>query len=236
MKRRDQGFTLIELVVALAIFAVLSALVYGGLRTVLDARSHTDRQATRLAQLQTMFTLMERDVEQAVARRARDELGGFLPAMRATVSRDGGTLEFSREGWRNPAGRPRGNIQRVAYLVRDGKLLRQSWAMLDRAPGVRPQEAVLLEGIKGVEMRFLDPQMRWQLQWPPATTDGSSQIMLPRAVEVSLDIEGWGRLPRIFRVAGTPAVPAAQTGVIQSGTTQSGAGQSTASQQTGVAR
>lgn len=100
MKRRNGGFTLIELVVALAIFAVLSALVYSGLRTVLDARSHTDRQAARLAQLQTMFTLLERDVEQAVARRARDELGGILPAMRATASRYGGTLEFSREGWR----------------------------------------------------------------------------------------------------------------------------------------
>jgi len=216
VKKSRQGFTLIELVVALAIFAVVSALVYGGLRSVLDTRNRAEEQATRLAALQTAFVLMARDIEQAAARRIRDDAGGPLPAMRGATSSGNSALEFTRAGWNNPAGRARSTLQRVAYSVRDGKLLRLTWAMLDRAPGDRPQETVLLDKVKGFEMRFLDPQMKWQLQWPPATTDNSSQVMLPRAIEVSIDVEGWGRIPRMFRVPGAiAATPAAPAGVVR---------------------
>lgn len=216
MKKSPQGFTLIELVVALAIFAVVSVLVYGGLRSVLDTRNRTEEQATRLAGLQTAFVLMARDIEQAAARRIRDDAGGLLPAMRGATSSGNSALEFTRAGWNNPAGRARSNLQRVGYLVRDGKLLRVAWTMLDRGPGDRPQETVLLDKVKGFEMRFLDPQMQWQLQWPLATTDSSSQIMLPRAIEVSIDVEGWGRIPRLFRVPGSiAATPVLPVGVVQ---------------------
>jgi general secretion pathway protein J len=216
VKKSQQGFTLIELVVALAIFAVVSALVYGGLRSVLDTRNRVEEQAARLAALQTAFVLMARDAEQAAARRIRDDAGGLQPAMRGATSGGNSALEFTRAGWNNPAGRARSTLQRVAYSVRDGKLLRLTWAMLDRAPEDRPQETVLLDKVKGFEMRFLDPQMKWQLQWPPATTDNSAQVMLPRAIEVSIDVEGWGRIPRMFRVPGAiAATPVAPAGVVQ---------------------
>ncbi|MEQ6340862.1 MAG: type II secretion system minor pseudopilin GspJ [Gammaproteobacteria bacterium] len=216
MRKARQGFTLIELVVALAIFAVVSALVYGGLRSVLDTRNRVEEQAARLAGLQTAFVLMARDAEQATARRIRDDAGGPQPAMRGATSNGNGALEFTRTGWNNPAGRARSTLQRAGYLVRDGKLLRVAWTMLDRGPGDRPQETVLLDKVKGFEMRFLDPQMKWQLQWPLATTDNSSQVMLPRAIEVSVDVEGWGRIPRLFRVPGAiAAAPAAPAGVVR---------------------
>ena len=78
-----------------------------------------------------------------------------------------------------------------------------TWTALDQAPNQLPQTMVLLDKVNGLEIRFLDQQMRWQLLWPLATTDTAAQVILPRAVEVSLDVEGWGRIPRLFSVAGT---------------------------------
>lgn len=203
----QHGFTLIELMIALAIFAVLSAMTYGGLRAVLNARNHSDQQAERLATLQTALMIIGRDIEQATPRSIRDVSNGGQPAMMGggnnTASVTSSMLEFTRTGWRNPAGRTRSNLQRVGYTVQNKQLLRMTWTALDQAPNQLPQTMVLLDKVNGLEVRFLDQQMRWQLLWPLATADTAAQVILPRAVEVSIDVEGWGRIPRLFGVAGT---------------------------------
>ena len=205
--KAQHGFTLIELMIALAIFAVLSAMTYGGLRAVLNARNHSDQQAERLATLQTALMIIGRDIEQATPRSIRDVSNGGQPAMMGggnnTASVTGSMLEFTRTGWRNPAGRTRSNLQRVGYTVQNKQLLRMTWTALDQAPNQLPQTMVLLDKVNGLEVRFLDQQMRWQLLWPLATADTAAQVILPRAVEVSIDVEGWGRIPRLFGVAGT---------------------------------
>lgn len=207
--KKQHGFTLIELMIALAIFAVLSAMTYGGLRAVLNARNHSDQQTERLAALQTALVVMGRDIEQATPRSIRDIGSGGQPAMMGggnnTASASGAMLEFTRSGWRNPAGRARSNLQRVAYTVQNKQLLRMTWMALDQAPNQLPQTTVLLDKVNGLEIRFLDQQMRWQLLWPLATTDTAAQVILPRAVEINIDVEGWGRIPRLFGVAGTGA-------------------------------
>lgn len=205
--RTQHGFTLIELMIALAIFAVLSAMVYGGLRAVLNARNQSDQQAERLATLQTAMVIIGRDIEQATPRPIRDVSNGNQPAMMGggnnTANLTGSMLEFTRTGWRNPAGRARSNLQRVAYTVQNKQLVRMTWTALDQAPNQLPQTTVLLDRVNKLEVRFLDQQMRWQLLWPLATTDNTSQVILPRAVEINIDLEDWGRIPRLFGVAGT---------------------------------
>lgn len=193
--------------IALAIFAVLSAMTYGGLRAVLNARAHSDQQAERLSALQTALVLISRDLEQTTPRSIRDAGNRGQPAMMGggnnTASTTGAMIEFTRTGWRNPAARARSNLQRVAYTVQNKQLLRLTWAALDQPPNQQPQTMVLLDKVNGLEVRFLDQQMRWQLLWPLATTDNASQVALPRAVEVSIDVEGWGRIPRLFHIAGS---------------------------------
>jgi general secretion pathway protein J len=77
MKRRIAigGFTLLELLVALAIFAVLATMAYAALNSVLTARKQVEAKSARLSALQTALMIMERDVEQAVPRGIRDEFG-----------------------------------------------------------------------------------------------------------------------------------------------------------------
>lgn len=198
------GFTLFELLVALGIFAVLSAIAYGGLRMVLDGSAQTQRSAARLAQLQIGFALVARDIEQATARGVRDELGGALPAFRG-ASAQARFLELTHGGWRNPADQPRASLQRVAYALEGDSLVRHTWAVLDRAHDSTPLDNPLLRGVQGVGVRFLDARQEWHDEWPPLT--GNSPEPLPRAVEISVDLTDWGEITRLFRVAsgyGTP--------------------------------
>jgi general secretion pathway protein J len=198
---RQRGFTLLELVVAIAIFGLMSAMAYGGLNSVLNTRDYADRQAERLAEVQKAFTIIGRDITQAVNREARDNYAGeLLPLLGGGYG--SAVLELSRTGRRNPLGQQRSSLQRVAYLLADGGLQRQSWPVLDRSVDTEPQSSQLLTKVKTVELRFMDKNHEWQPQWPSVTANPNDPATLPRAVEVTLDLEDWGRLNRIFEVAG----------------------------------
>ncbi len=201
---RQQGFTLLELVIAVGIFALMSAMAYGGLNSALNTHAHADAQAERLAQLQKAMLIIGRDIEQAIDRPVRDNYGDEQPPLSG-----GGygsvILEFSRSGRANPMGRPRSHLQRIGYLVVEDRLLRQMWPVLDRAIDTTPFEAMLLDKVKQVDLRFMDEQRQWQPQWPPANSGNPAQTapVMPRAVEVSIDLEDWGRVRRIFEVVGS---------------------------------
>ncbi len=189
------GFTLMELLVALAIFAIMSMMAYGGLSSMLNAREQTGEAADRLTQLQKGFMRLQQDIEQIVARGVRDKFGDSLPVL------TGGQLpllELTRGGRSNPAGLSRSALQRVSYRLEDGRLLRISWPVLDRVQETSPYESLLMEGITDMELRFLDEE--WVGSWPPPGEAGKVPL-LPRAVEVRLVLNDWGEINRLFRVA-----------------------------------
>lgn len=202
-RRCAAGFTLLELLVALAIFAVLATMAYGALNSVLTARKAVEAKSARLADLQTALMVIERDVEQAVPRKIRDEFGDEQPALQG-----GGTgtlvLDLSRDGWRNPLGLARSHLQRVAYGFKDEKLVRESWGILDRAPDTQAYSEVLLSEVKAVEVRFLGRDGQWSAFWPPQTanTQEETVVLPPRAIEINLDLDDWGRITRLMRVPG----------------------------------
>ena len=204
----QRGFTLIELLVALGIFAVLSVMAYGGLRTVMNTRDYVRQQAERLAELQTAFTIIGRDIEQAINRDIRDEFGDRQPAI--TTSSGGRLIEFTRTGWSNPLPeRVRSDLQRVAYRIKEDRLERLNWSVLDRAQDSEPVDRILLNNVTAVEIRFLDESDQWQDQWPPDDINQDKKnnaTPMPKAVEITIDAPGWGRVPRLFRVPGAGAV------------------------------
>ena len=202
------GFTLLELIIALGIFSLVSVMAFSGFHAVKTSSKHVEQVSGELSKLQMAFLLMGRDMQQAIARSIRDNYGDEQAALTGSGSGFGNMLEFTRTGWVNPLGQQRSAMQRVAYGVKEDNLVRMSWPMLDRVQGSEPREAVLLKDVKGFELRFLNLEGQWVSEWPPLVlNEEESAPNLPKAIEVTLEMEGWGKLVRLFPMAGDVALP-----------------------------
>lgn len=199
MKHSQRGFTLIELLISLLVFSIMSIMAYSGLQAVLDAKTHTEQQVDRLIKLQTAFTFLGRDIEQAISRGVRDSFGDAAPAL-SGGGFGSSLLEFTRAGVTNPGGFARSSMQRVAYNVKENILSRWSWPSLDQGEVMEPLARELISGVEDAKLRFLDNKLEWHETWP-MSTDPLDKDNLPRAVELTLDIEGVGEIKRLFRVA-----------------------------------
>ncbi len=202
MRRRQAGFTLLEMLVAVAIFVFVAAMAYGGLASVIHQREATEAQMQRLRELQQGVTILTRDLAQIAHRPVRSPLQGqMLPALRGS-ERDLPTLAFTRGGWRNPLGRPRSTLERVGYRLQDGDLVRLVWPVLDEARVTDPLEQPLIKGVTRFTVRFLDGQGQWQDQWPPLNQDPTQYIdILPKGIQVAIDVKDLGRITRVVEVA-----------------------------------
>jgi general secretion pathway protein J len=192
------GFTLLELLVALAIFGLLATMSYSGLRVVMTQQSGTELAADQLSELQKLYLVMQRDIEQVVERSIRDEYGDQQPPLIGAE-----TLQLTRAGWRNPVGRQRSNLQRVGYALEDQRLVRYSWIVLDRAQDSEPLVQLLTEAIDQLQFRYLGGDNEWKEQWPDTESSAAPSIVpvsLPRVVEVTLEHEKYGPIVWLFQL------------------------------------
>lgn len=219
MKRgpASRGFTLIELLIAVAVFAVMGAMAYGGLNSVLDTQQHARQQMARLRNLQYAVRILQRDVELAVERQVRDQLGDPQPALLSAIDP---LLILTQNGWPNTAGQLRSHLVRVAYRYEDGGLYRLTWTTLD---GITPSEAqstLLLDKVEGVEFRFMGEDLAWKNTWPPpqlpaqtgAGIDAAGTPTAPGTPAPATGLGSTGRQPAPITGAGAPGTGTAGVG------------------------
>jgi general secretion pathway protein J len=197
----SRGFTLLELLISIAIFSTLGLGAYQMLQTV--TRSHENVQAATAGHTQLNFALsmMQKDLGQFVPRIIRDEYGEPLPPI--TFQENDYVMEFTRLGWSNPAGRQRSNLQRVAYSVDydTEELKRHFWEVLDRAEDSEPVTQVLLSGVTELMATgYTDEDDSLEGDF---SLEGESNV-LPRAVEVTLSTTDGGDVQRIFELVDSP--------------------------------
>ena len=209
---RVRGFTIIEVMIAIFIAAIMFAIGYGAINQALRDRDSINASQARVTEIQRAMRIVAQDFAQIIARPARDTAGTgqLMPAVVAANS-DEILLTFTRAGWNNPAGLQRPAEQRVRYryIGSDQSLVRDHWLAVDPALNTEPRERVLLGRVKSVELRFLDPASRnWRTDWPPTMPNGpvnpaqADQLLLirPLAIEFTMVLEDWGRVQRVFEV------------------------------------
>ena len=203
-KARQGGFTLLEILVAMAIFGIVAYMSYSGLDAVIRQHEIVSESATRLRNLQYAMRRIVQDFGQIQPRSVREETGEGQKFAIVADTRTTEPTELTRAGWHNPLAHPRSSLQRVAYWLEDDTLLRAQWPVLDRMLGEEPVELELLDGVEEFRLLFLGPDNEWLEQWPPPDTQGGpeTQQALPQAVEIILLLDDWGEIRRIVELVG----------------------------------
>ncbi|MET0656907.1 MAG: type II secretion system minor pseudopilin GspJ [Steroidobacteraceae bacterium] len=203
--RPARGFTLMEVLVAVAIFTVIGVMALSGYNELTNQGVLATKSTARVRQVQGAVFRMVQDFEQLEPRPVREPLGQSMePALEAKMGTSP-LVMFSRAGWSNPAGVQHPTIQRVAYRVEDGKLFRDYWVVMDRTQTLQPISTELLSGVKAASLRFMDMSRQWNEQWPPpghVSAVPQFPDFRPIAVEITLELEDWGKITRIVEVAG----------------------------------
>jgi len=225
--KNQRGFTLIEVVIAIAIFAMLGLGCYKVVHGLALARDTMTKNSEELRQFAKAINTINMDFTQLTARQIRDASGLNVAAFET-----GGDylVEFSRVGMQNPLMLKRAKVARVAYqfnkewemkdsknfennetmkeLIGDGKkgyLVRYVWPVLDRGNDEEPYMQILLSGINGVEFEYLSDDRKWKHEWPPSgTQSGSSLLDLPYAIKVNIDSNKYGLQQRLFKIRDLP--------------------------------
>lgn len=191
------GFTLIELVVAMSIFALLSLAGWQVFNNLMITRERASLQAARLGAEQLTYGQMLRDLTQAVARPVRDQTG-TQPALLLDAQR----LSLTRTGYFDPRFSQVSPLERVQYLLEGEQLVRISSPQIDQAGVVQPTRSVLLRDVQQLRFEALNPEP--QALWPsisgqPIATNAQGvkpegDTSLPRGIQVSLTQQGRERL------------------------------------------
>jgi general secretion pathway protein J len=173
---RPRGFTLIELMSALAILSLLALMSFRGLGAVLEARDHVRQETEKWKRVAAFYSRFQRDVQLSAPREVRAAAGRF---------------EFTRFATSEGIDAPR----RVAYQLNENHEIEITlWPGLDVAPNAQPARHTVLSAVAKFELQYLEPGLAWVDAWPRSERDPP----LPQAVRLRIVLDSGEELVRVF--------------------------------------
>jgi general secretion pathway protein J len=192
--RSEAGFTLVELLVSLFIFGMLSAAGIALLSFSVRAQDLATDQLDRIGQVRRFTALATSDLAQAAPRLSRDESGLVRPAfVGGTGQAEPVSMTFVRRGWENLEGSNRSTLQKVQYRLREARLERIGYQHVDG--GAAREPVTLVEGVRSLRLRYRDARGDWRDRWDP-----ERPAEMPRAVEMILEMDDRGAVRQLFLV------------------------------------
>lgn len=196
-KNQNSAFTLFEMLIALAIFSIVSLTAGTLLYQAVEAQRVSNQYGARMIDLERGISRLSRDLLQYVPRKVRDELGDFTDSLIITPDQ----IEFTRRGWSNPADHARSDLQRVRYSVEGDALQRHYWDVLDRAPEAEARTQHLAANVSWVNF---EPITESQLLRGDTLVSVEDEGAPALGIRVTLHLAGIGELVRVIDLAEAP--------------------------------
>jgi general secretion pathway protein J len=199
---RSQGFTLLEVLIAVGITALLSLGVWQLLHGTINAQHTIQGSTDKLSDLQRTIMFLSRDIEQIVPRSIRDNYGDRQDAL--STADHFYALKLTRTGLNNLfVQHPRSDLQRVGYSLDDDKLVRSYWTVLDRAQNSEPVRQDLMKGVISIKFTFMQENGQWTDIWPTDDMINSAKGLaryntLPKALKMVIDTKDFGKIERLY--------------------------------------
>ena len=195
-KNKQLAFTLIEILIALSIFAILSVVMSLGLQSILRTYDRLKMKSSQFSALQIALTLMERDVSQVVPRLVMDQDDQPEAALSGSTNQ----LSMTIGGFANPnSAESRSTLQRISYQYKGDELFRITAPVLDTVKQTQFVKKSILSHVTACKFSYLDIHNSIRSFWPLIATQ---YVFLPKAVQVTMTVQGLGSISRLFIVPG----------------------------------
>ena len=194
---KPKGFTLIEVLLAIAIFAMISLASFSVFDGVIQSERFSNEKMQRLNNIQRAWLVIERDYLQIAQRSMRIEgeapLANFIHTDNGSFSSNDQSIAFVRHGWTNPGLLiPRSDLQSVAYRVNENTLERLHFNFVDAVTGEEPKVRKLIADVKAFNIEYF-----YKKKWQNKLTDNQ----FPQAIKLIIETEDVGIIERKFITA-----------------------------------
>jgi general secretion pathway protein J len=190
----QEGFTLVELLVSLVIFGMLSAAGVALLSFSVRAQEMADERLKEVADLRRFGAILGSDLAQAAPRMARDSAGAPTAAfVGGSGQMEEVSLRLVRRGWENTDNAPRSSLQKVEYRLTGGRLERVAYPYVDGSAGMAAMS--LLDEVSSLRLRYRDLRGDWRDRWDP-----EQPAELPKAVELTVGLPRYGLVRLVYLV------------------------------------
>ncbi|HET8711756.1 MAG TPA: type II secretion system minor pseudopilin GspJ [Spongiibacteraceae bacterium] len=209
----QSGFTLMEVLIAISIFALIGVASYRVLSSVMQADERVAARSEQMRTINRAFWLLQQDAEQLVPRNVRDASGNLLLTDNYLLVQNGADLplQFTRGGRANPLGLPRSSMLRVAYAVGHHPdyeksesphyhedrlyLLRYTWPMLDGSGDkAKAQVQIVLPDVQNMAIGVLT-KGGTQSSWPLVNVSDP-----PLALQIDFTLADGSHLKRAYKL------------------------------------
>lgn len=196
----NKGFTLIEILVALSIFAILATITSSSLYYAFNTRVRVNKQADQLNQLELTFSILQQDTSQIIARAVRGNEMRLFP----TIVGQAEYLEFTRDGIVNPNSmEKRSTLKRIAFVCTDGQLIRRTWATLDPLDRNVYKDHILLNKLSECQFAYLNKNLQSLTEWREQSVDQNQHPEpFPKAFQIKLAYKKLGTMNLLFIIPG----------------------------------
>lgn len=195
---REAGFTLLEILIALTVFAILATVTSGAMYHAFDTRNRVNDQANRLTQLQLTVSMIENDAKQVIDRPIRGNEMRLFPIFYGNNK----YAEFTRDGLTNPFGQDRrSSLKRIAFVCENNKFFRRSWSVLDPVDHNQFESKLLLDNLDECQLRYLNHGLEVLSEWREhAVSQNQKKEPFPQAIQLNLTLKDWGKASFLFLI------------------------------------